>query len=105
MSLTIEISAQQLASTLKESLASDQWDLLEQVLAECRPFVTAAALEWIGQNGCGFHHAKEPGKEANALAAFISACYSRHDKGTPEGDAIRAAIKLAIQANDQKDNQ
>ena len=72
MSLTIEISAEQLTSTLKETLASDQWDLLEQVLAECLPSVTAKALEWIGQNGCGFHHTKEPGKESNALAAFIA---------------------------------
>lgn len=106
MSITVTISPKDFSYTLKDTCPADQWELAEVVLCESAPQVLAKALDWLGQNGCCFNGdtgAELRRKEAEAITKFITACYSRHDKGTPEGDAIRSAIKLAIQANDQKD--
>lgn len=102
MSITVTISAQQLSATVKEMLTTDQWELLEQILAEVEPRVTARALDWIGKNGCGF--AKDP-DEVVAISAFITRCYERFPQDHINGAAIRAAIKTAITENDKKDTQ
>lgn len=108
MSLTITVSTEQIAEHIKGLPTTEQWDLLEQVMCESSPSTVARALEWAGQNGCGFHgHGREADRasECAAIATFLASCYSRHDRGTVEGDAIRAAIKSAVAANDAKDNQ
>lgn len=107
MSLTVTISAQQLSATVKEMLTTDQWDLLEQTLAECHPSVTDRALEWIGENGCGYYGDKGMARqsECKAVSDFITRCYERFPDDHPEGAAIRAAIKNAITENDKKDTE
>jgi len=108
MSITVTISSQQLSATVKEMLSTDQWALLEQILAEVEPRVTARALDWIGQNGCGYYGSDKLAArtaELNAIAEFIARCYERFPANHPEGAAIRAAIHTAVTENDQKDHQ
>jgi hypothetical protein len=107
MSLTFTISAKQFAEAVQEQERLSQWELAEAILCECHPQVLSKVLHWLGENGCCYISlpgANEARSEAMAIADYINACYSRHDKGTPMGDAIRAAIRAAISENDKKDN-
>lgn len=102
MSLTVTISAQQLSATVKGMLTTEQWDLMEQLLAEVTPRTTARALDWIGKNGCGYD---DMAQECVAISDFIDRCYERFPSDHQEGLAIRAAIKATITENDKKDAQ
>lgn len=106
MSLTVTITAQQLACCVKEMLTPEQSDLMEQLLSEVSPRTTFRALEFIGKNGCGYHGTPRDGDlECIAIAEFIGRCYERFPADRAQGAAIRAAIKSAITENDKKDNQ
>lgn len=108
MRLRITIDPRTLAADTSNWSTTEQAELIVALLCEADPEAIAKSLGWIGSNGCGYGvcvpvPAKD--REAAAISAFITACYQRHDKGTTEGDAIRAAIHTAITDGDKKDNQ
>lgn len=108
MSITVTIPAKQFAGAIHEQEPSAQWELAEVILCECHPQVLLKSLRWLGENGCCYGslpRAEEAQAEADAIAAYLAACYARHDRGTILGDAIRTAIRSAITENDKKDNQ